>query len=628
MHDSTSLDNFDFSECAVPASGIPIAALGPYGDVPAAYAVFHMEKDARSGEVVDALYVYASPEYCRECKCDAADLAGRSFRDFIDDEDGAWLSQCRQAIAHDEVLNGIAYSTLACKWISYNIAPSKVPGCCTYAFVEVDDESRGRKKMAVGGKTSRLITESLKTLDGANSYEAAMTGLLELISNVIHPARISIFERGETTTRCAFERCDETAEPLMSTLQEVPNNELAALNEALAKSPMLVIPNVDYLKAHDEALYGLVARRGVKRLIAVPFFSDGDIVGFLEADDYRLDRRTDVKRLLSSVSSFVGTRIANRRLIDSLEWSGKHDGLTRLLNRRGIDLAVSGYRADNPGGPYALALIDLDNFKKMNDMYGHATGDAALQAMSDTMRSTMPSSAVLGRNGGDEFLVALTGDDVELADDAFAALARTGVRFAYRGKRHHLTISLGYALYPEHAATQDELFTKADIALYAVKLAGKSDFKRYHPDMDSRYRTRLGFTPRDLAENIPGAMLVYKADDEGTILFASEEAINMLDCADIFGFLAHTDGSFWGIVHPDDRLRVRREIEFQVAPDDIGSKTFSNFRIVTKAGKIKNVFETGRLVDLGDVGKTFYALLVDWGEYDSQMDRSRDARSS
>ena len=175
-------------------------------------------------------------------------------------------------------------------------------------------------------------------------------------------------------------------------------------------------------------------------------------------------------------------------------------------------------------------------------------------------------------------------------------------------------MSVGYAIFPDQAADLQDAYAKADIALYSVKLAGKSGCRKYSPDAEVQYRSQLGFTPRDLAENIPCAIAVCRATSVGEILFTNTELIRMLGCSDHADLMEFTGGTFEGIVHPDDRERVSAQIAQQIGLDDTGRKTYVDFRVIAKDGQVKNIVDSGRHVMAGEVGEVCYVLLVDTDE--------------
>ena len=137
----------------------------------------------------------------------------------------------------------------------------------------------------------------------------------------------------------------------------------------------------------------------------------------------------------------------------------------------------------NPSKPAMMLVIDLDNFKHINDTFGHAYGDAVLRLMGECIRSNFRENDYKGRFGGDEFVVFLPGVDdkqqVVTYVNNLVEMMKTRVITPESANPVHG--SIGIALYPKHASTYEELFKKADEALYASKERGKDRYTFYIP---------------------------------------------------------------------------------------------------------------------------------------------------
>jgi diguanylate cyclase (GGDEF)-like protein len=154
------------------------------------------------------------------------------------------------------------------------------------------------------------------------------------------------------------------------------------------------------------------------------------------------------------------------------------DSLTGLANRRMLDeeLVLEWRRADRVGDSLAFVLLDLDNFKQVNDTHGHQAGDAVLRAVGQVLHTGVRQVDLAGRYGGEEFALILPETDLpgalKLAERLRAALETTSVELP-DGKALQVTASFGVALKDE-LFSADELVAVADEALYAAKRAGKN----------------------------------------------------------------------------------------------------------------------------------------------------------
>src|SRR5690606_17315889 len=141
----------------------------------------------------------------------------------------------------------------------------------------------------------------------------------------------------------------------------------------------------------------------------------------------------------------------------------------------------------------SLMIIDIDDFKHVNDTFGHIVGDELLMQVANRLRQTLPAEAVLARLGGDEVVIyrGTVGDGAEA--DAAGILAAFATPFGLEGLTLSVTVSLGLATSAIAAETLDDLMTKADLALYSAKGDGKARSQLFHAqmDIDYHYRQRL-----------------------------------------------------------------------------------------------------------------------------------------
>ncbi|MEJ8307137.1 diguanylate cyclase [Saccharibacillus sacchari] len=162
-----------------------------------------------------------------------------------------------------------------------------------------------------------------------------------------------------------------------------------------------------------------------------------------------------------------------REIQDALKQDIEHDFLTGLYNSRGFE---SRYRlAAASGSPFALLLLDIDHFKKVNDTYGHPAGDAVLEQLGKLIRESVRKTGCGSRKGGEEFAVILRPCDmrraVEAADRMRALIEQTPFVLP-DGRIIHITVSVGIGLHPHFS--ESELVEQTDRALYRAKQEGRN----------------------------------------------------------------------------------------------------------------------------------------------------------
>ncbi|AWB66374.1 diguanylate cyclase [Saccharobesus litoralis] len=178
-----------------------------------------------------------------------------------------------------------------------------------------------------------------------------------------------------------------------------------------------------------------------------------------------------------------------------LKHKAYHDNLTNLPNRalliESIKQAVN--RARRSGKHIAVMFIDLDDFKKINDTLSHAEGDKFLITVANRFKQTLREEDLIGRLGGDEFLVLLEQtDDLNNFDKvAKRLLSTTENSFFIKGHEYRVTSSIGIAVYPKDGKDADELISKADIAMYQAKHNGKNSLSYFDEKLEKDIQFKL-----------------------------------------------------------------------------------------------------------------------------------------
>lgn len=286
------------------------------------------------------------------------------------------------------------------------------------------------------------------------------------------------------------------------------------------------------------------------------------------------------------------------------------DPLTGLLNRKGFDEQVDLYMKKHPQENCVCVALDIDDFKFINDLYGHSCGDRVLQQMAESMREMFPQNSVLGRNGGDEFCMILKNCTCKDIEDKIGQFTQMQRSFCYGGREYEVGISVGYAEAPVFTGNRADILRKADNALYEVKLKGKHGCLAYTNNLQTDKRTQLGFALNDISDYLPEAFLICKADrDNDQILFSSVEMIRLAGCSDIDDFLVYTGQSFRNLVVADKRESVVQTVMEQAVSKEPGVIVDTAFQLQRKDGIIESVEALGRLVENQYYGRVFYVVI-------------------
>ena len=228
---------------------------------------------------------------------------------------------------------------------------------------------------------------------------------------------------------------------------------------------------------------------GVESGIIVPLIVGARVVGTLAVWARSAGSFTDEdERVLEMMASQVATAVVAADNAESSERRALHDPLTGLPNRRQLSEDIANrYEKLDSQGTAAVAMIDVDNFKNVNDDYGHRVGDVSLQKIASVLRTAMREGDVIYRYGGEEFVAVFKGVS---GQDALAAAERLRVAVEatpLTGDRLEpvspITISIGLALMPDHGRDVNQLIEKADRAMYRAKDSGRNQVQVWQEEV-------------------------------------------------------------------------------------------------------------------------------------------------
>jgi diguanylate cyclase (GGDEF)-like protein len=324
-----------------------------------------------------------------------------------------------------------------------------------------------------------LLEKFVITSEVVRDWGDYVSRLLEDINQVMHtPVMFSVFQVGEETlevevfwsrppdpdTRSMVET--EVRRMVEADRRFHLSGEVVVHHHAPAQGEPLTM-DLQTFVLHTKSL--LVDRPKIGGIVGIGVHS-----AMIEDDTLRLV--TD--SILSTMLNVVGSVKAIHKYTRDMEYYATRDPLTDLYNRR-VFWELFEYevaRASRHGYEFALLLVDLDNFKLINDNFGHSAGDIYLQAVAKAMKKTLRPGDIFARYGGDEFVALLP----EITAETATAVARRVLeaaaaveQFAPDGNRIAGSVSIGLAVYPLHADNAKDLFLFADNMMYKAKGAGK-----------------------------------------------------------------------------------------------------------------------------------------------------------
>jgi diguanylate cyclase (GGDEF)-like protein len=211
--------------------------------------------------------------------------------------------------------------------------------------------------------------------------------------------------------------------------------------------------------------------------MCIPLLSFGQPLGALLVDSNRLGAFNQYDtQPLESAADICATAIQNARYVERVKQLAYLDGLTGIFNRRYFELRFTEEieRARRFGAGMAVIMVDIDQFKRLNDEFGHLLGDEVLRQVSSIFHQQLRKIDVVCRFGGEEFAILLSQTNSQHAQGVAEKLRRLVETWQFPGVPRPVTISAGIATFPEQGMTRDELVKAADAGLYAAKQAGRN----------------------------------------------------------------------------------------------------------------------------------------------------------
>ena len=211
--------------------------------------------------------------------------------------------------------------------------------------------------------------------------------------------------------------------------------------------------------------------------MCIPLVSFGQTLGVLVLDSAQKSAfHPNDMQPLESVADICATAIQNAHYVDKVKQLAYIDGLTGIFNRRFFELRIAEEieRARRFETSMAVIMVDIDQFKRLNDEFGHLLGDEVLRQVSSIFSQQLRKIDVVCRYGGEEFAILLSQTSLQHAASVAEKLRRLVETWQFPGVPRPVTISVGSATYPDHGLTRDELVKAADAGLYAAKQAGRN----------------------------------------------------------------------------------------------------------------------------------------------------------
>lgn len=354
---------------------------------------------------------------------------------------------------------------------------------------DITERKKAEEKRILRSRFEEMLTNiSTRFINVDNEdIDNEINSVLKHIGQFENVDRTYVFRIDQKTKTMSntHEWCKEGITPKIRDVQNLPIHNYPWFIEQITCDP-LIISRVNDLPPSASLEKKLFQTHGIQSLANFPMWVNLELVGFVGFDAVSDEHTWDMENIamLQQFANIISNAIERSRLLRILEDRAVRDELTNVLNRRGfLQIAnaelIRGRRYNHPIG---MILLDMDHLKRINDTYGHAAGDMALVEISKFCIKNTREIDVIGRWGGDEFVILLPESDEESTIHAATRLQQSISEHSIHilGQDIQLSISAGVALAGKDISTIDELFKNADSALYLAKEAGRNRIKAYH----------------------------------------------------------------------------------------------------------------------------------------------------
>ncbi len=513
-------------------------------------AVALMKATRENGSVKKVSYVYVNERFC--------ELSMRGEKEFL----GRDVAEVYNQKAKEDWLNYIAsiekskgaikdsgfYAPLGGN-VSCIVSPTHDPDYFAVMYLNADVKEEELQRL----RHEKLINEAsldlAQKIYASSLEEDSLAALLKTIALRIGAERVYFVRLNKEKEIIAqYKENDNLPDPISPVSETIAS--LLPLAEQTGE-PLLL--SEQKAKEGDEISKAFLSK-GVKNHMAFPFLSEGRLIACLCADNFPPEKEETAKKILQNSCYFMSFKWSNSLLLKKLRYRARRDQLTGLLNRYGYEEAIKRHFEANSNESCVLGLIDIDDFKSINDLYGHQTGDIALKSLSEHINAFFGEEAIVGRFGGDEISILLPKKDLSGAQKSFAEFAASKYRFAYRKIETDLSVSVGYAEYPSQGKDFSSLLLCADKACYAAKLFGKGQSLPYRKSFDNLDKTILGFNFHSIADSLPVPFFLF--GEKGEIYYANSLCLKLLGYDNLLDLVSKNKRGVYSLFKEDIVLKA------------------------------------------------------------------------
>ncbi|MDL2283609.1 EAL domain-containing protein [Oxalobacter sp. OttesenSCG-928-P03] len=381
-------------------------------------------------------------------------------------------------------------------------------------------------------RQKEVLNDILQGLHDAD-LDKALQAILDRAGSYLDISRVTLFEDSRNHTQCKaiYEWCNSGISPMTGRDDFILNYEkdLPGVIRQLMESGVVIVNHGDDPQGSQKRF----EMEGVVAAVMFAVYIQDELFGFLCFDECVRKRRWDRDTIafLENVARLVSTALLRKRNEQVISNMALTDQLTGLHNRyyleQRLNQAVGNARQIGQTG-YVL-FIDMDDFKIINDGYGHDYGDVILKSFATFLVEEYEAESEIFRFGGDEFVILLHPENAGSVQKVInGLLARAQMPWNVLDKSFYCTLSIGVVAFPEENMDSKDIIKHADIAMYQAKRSGKNNYAFFNStqDNDSVERAELEKEMREsIDNNFTGFSVFYQPQTDNTGVVIGAEAL-------------------------------------------------------------------------------------------------------
>ena len=308
------------------------------------------------------------------------------------------------------------------------------------------------------------------------------------ISNLVGAKFASIYILDETSNILHLQQCNHPF--LLNKIVSLNQKPVSPMIMAVKGKKIILVEDIDTHKKPEikKSNRQFHNNYNTKNCIIAPLICHNKVVGVLNLADKMSGEGFGCEdvALIELFSQLIGASIGNIKMFEKIQQQATTDGLTGFVDHRTFYelLEKELWRSQRHGGQISLIMVDIDNLKTVNDVYGHRAGDQVIREVSRVIKECIRQVDIAARYGGDEFAIILPNtvlnDAVFAANRMVEAVANSYVN--WRGEHIELSVSVGLGQYDANISPED-ITSYSDQALYSAKKAGKSMVKVFESSL-------------------------------------------------------------------------------------------------------------------------------------------------